>query len=139
MKSFFLLSGAISGLLLAGCSTEPEHVDPFNNYPDVRTGNIPMDTGTLTVEGIPRAGMSGGQGKHGPELLPLYSVYDEAGNFLKDVTDPSTSLAPGRYLIRVESDQFKPVPFWVTVVTGKTTFVDARTIELPDGKTLNAD
>jgi hypothetical protein len=136
MKCFLAIVG--TGLLLAGCGAERDQVNPFNDYPDARTGNVPA-TGMLTVEGVANPGEPGGQGKYEPVVTSMYSIYDESGRFVKDSTAPTTSLAPGRYLIRVDNDNFKPTPFWVTVESGKTTVVDARTIQTTDGKTLNVD
>ena len=100
----------------AACRATEERIDPSASYPDVKTGNLlegelVVDLGTT---GFPRKG----------SVTPLYTVYDADGRKVKVSSTASTTLEPGRYLIRLEDPVWEPDIFWVTVEEGKTTYVD---------------
>ncbi|HLY09357.1 MAG TPA: hypothetical protein VKW04_08655 [Planctomycetota bacterium] len=127
------------GLGLAGCeAVPPDHVQVSGSYPDVRTGNA-SESGTLTIDHPTFPGPQiGGTGRMVPMTPPLYTVYDQNGDVVENARGKTISLAPGRYLIQLDNEDPERAPFWVTIESGKTTVVDAQTIEPAQGRTLNA-
>jgi hypothetical protein len=135
MRNFWVAAVA-AGLALAGCSSySEEQVNPSGKYPDARTGNA-KENGTLNIMNADWPGPRiGGEGRNVPMPTPLASIYDQDGNFITNTRSTQTSLAPGRYLVRLEDEEGQnSSPFWVTIEPGKATDIDARTVKSPEGK-----
>ncbi|MBI2899804.1 MAG: hypothetical protein HYY17_06440 [Planctomycetes bacterium] len=120
---------------LTGCAGPISRIDPAATHADAGTGNVhPPAKGALVIHTETYLFLDGDVARY-PHTG--YWIHDAEGQKLRFVPnhigtsdqDPTpVTIAPGRYLIRLESIDASPRVFWVTVEKNRLTEIEASDI-----------
>jgi hypothetical protein len=127
MRPVWRVFGVLT-LVAAGCRSNGDRLSP-DSARDHKSGNV--STGHLVVEAAPFPPAP----KNGNPAT-LYTVYDDRGREVARSSTMSTTLPAGTYLVHLEGFDAEVREFWVTIESGKTTYVKPSEVEVPHPATV---